>query len=319
MGIRLLNKLLGLKSSFKAIRSVHMRDLRNKKVVIDTHNYLYRFKGEGKLVEQIFTMCSLFRYYNITPIFVFDGKPPIEKQKTIQDRRETKQQNYLKYTKLLSNNTYIEKSQLNKMRRGFTTMNLGEIDEVKALLAAYGILYIQAQGESDPLCVELVKTRIAYACMSDDMDMVAYGCPRVLRHFNLVKRNMICYDYEKILKDLNDISPSEFLTLCILAGTDYGQFEKNIFMWYDNYRAYKDLKSSPFEEFLDYLCSTNNLSIDDRKRIERITLLFSTKNTLCNYPYRNFRLYPIQWRKLDRILRKNNFLLSTFHKRKVFE
>ena len=36
-------------------------------------------------------MISLFRYYNIIPIFIFDGKPPPEKTQIIMKRVNDKQ------------------------------------------------------------------------------------------------------------------------------------------------------------------------------------------------------------------------------------
>ena len=71
---------------------------------------------------------------------------------------------------------------------------------------------------------------MAYACLSEDMDMVGYGCPRVLRYFSLVNETVIQYNYRLILKDLNKIDKEDFTTLCVLAGTDYGKFPKNIYI-----------------------------------------------------------------------------------------
>ena len=62
---------------------------------------------------------------------------------------------------------------------------------------------IQSNGESDPLCVELVKTNRAFACLSDDMDMFAYGCPKVLRYLSLINESVIEYNHENILLDLH--------------------------------------------------------------------------------------------------------------------
>ena len=31
------------------------------------------------MIENFYLMCSIFKYYNIVPIFVFDGVPPKEK------------------------------------------------------------------------------------------------------------------------------------------------------------------------------------------------------------------------------------------------
>ena len=32
------------------------------------------------LIEKFYLMCSIFKNYNIIPLFVFDGKPPDEKE-----------------------------------------------------------------------------------------------------------------------------------------------------------------------------------------------------------------------------------------------
>mgnify|MGYP000672043960 CR=1 FL=1 len=49
-------------------------------------------------------MCLLFRQYKIIPIFIFDGKAPKEKQNTINDRKEKREEakkQLLKLEKLL--------------------------------------------------------------------------------------------------------------------------------------------------------------------------------------------------------------------------
>ena len=45
-----------------------------------------------------------------------------------------------------------------------------------------GIAYYESEGESDYVCAKMVKQKIAFACMSEDMDMFVYGCPKVLRY-----------------------------------------------------------------------------------------------------------------------------------------
>ena len=46
-------------------------------------------------------MCSLFKKYSITPIFVFDGKPPVEKQKELEFRKKERYIAKQKYEDLL--------------------------------------------------------------------------------------------------------------------------------------------------------------------------------------------------------------------------
>lgn len=74
MGIKLLSKLLKQECS-DVTKSIHLSQLYGKKLCIDASIYLYRFKCNDALLENLFLMCSIFRLYNIDVIFVFDGKP----------------------------------------------------------------------------------------------------------------------------------------------------------------------------------------------------------------------------------------------------
>ena len=79
MGIHNLNKFLTNKCSEEAIYKVHLSSLKNKIIVIDTSIYMYKFLGQNKLIENFYLLVSILLHYKITPIFVFDGKPPPEK------------------------------------------------------------------------------------------------------------------------------------------------------------------------------------------------------------------------------------------------
>lgn len=76
MGIKHLNSYFRSKCTDYSISQKHLSVYRNKKFVIDTSIYLYRFLSENALIENMYLMISLFKYYNITPVFIFDGRPP---------------------------------------------------------------------------------------------------------------------------------------------------------------------------------------------------------------------------------------------------
>ena len=88
MGIKNLTSFL--KSNCpQAIKEITLRDLDGKKVAIDISIFLYKFKYKSnnlipKFVEQI----NKLRIHNITPIYIFDGIPSIEKKDVILDRKE---------------------------------------------------------------------------------------------------------------------------------------------------------------------------------------------------------------------------------------
>lgn len=80
MGIKYLNKFLRENVSKHAIKCIPIRELSGKKIAIDISIYMFKFLGDNSLVESMYIMLALFRHHQITPIFVFDGKPPAEKK-----------------------------------------------------------------------------------------------------------------------------------------------------------------------------------------------------------------------------------------------
>jgi flap endonuclease-1 len=99
MGIRMLNKFLQDKCK-SSISRIHLSELSGKKVAVDISIYLYKFLSDNVLLENLYLMISIFREHNIIPIFVFDGKPPVEKNDTIAFRKKTKRNAREEYYRL---------------------------------------------------------------------------------------------------------------------------------------------------------------------------------------------------------------------------
>ena len=81
MGVKSLNTLV---SNFtnNGEKKIHLSKLSGYKLAIDTNLYLYKYLyGNKNHVNGIFFMINKLKKFNITPIFVFDGKPPDEKKK----------------------------------------------------------------------------------------------------------------------------------------------------------------------------------------------------------------------------------------------
>uniref|UniRef100_A0A6C0CQU7 XPG N-terminal domain-containing protein n=1 Tax=viral metagenome TaxID=1070528 RepID=A0A6C0CQU7_9ZZZZ len=257
MGIKLLNKFLR-KQCKKDIQLIHLSKLKDKTIVIDISIYLYRFKGENALIENIYHLCSIFKYYQIKPIFIFDGDRPEEKTETLQKRSEKKKEiekecDALKKSIEMEINVKKKEEMENKLtqlKKNCVRVNSEDIYQVQNLLKLYGMPYIIANGEADILCCYLVKKNLAYACLSEDTDMFVYGCTRVLRYFSIIKHNVVLYNYTNILNTL-DINSNLFQQLCIFSGTDYNTSKYNIYYAYKILVRYNNLKTE--EEFYDWL------------------------------------------------------------------
>jgi flap endonuclease-1 len=243
MGIRLLNNLIKY-SCRNALTTTHFKDLYGKTICIDTHIYMYKFRQETTLIEGMFTLCNLFKKYNITPIFVWDGKAPAEKKNEIERRKNEKKKLTDEYhvlkdelEKYNKNDDLLE--QINILKKKIVKITHVDIKNIKNLFDAYGFTHMVAEGEADKLCAELVIKKIAYACISEDMDLFVYGCPRVLRYMHLKKQTFSLYNTSKILQNLG-ISLHHFKTICILCGTDYDDERRSAFKLYNYYQKWEN-------------------------------------------------------------------------------
>ena len=237
MGIHLLQTFLTSQRD-KNVKEIHLRNLNNKKIAVDISIYLYRFKEMGNLIENMYLMCSIFRYYDIHPIFIFDGKSPTVKQDTINKRKESKQNakdEFIKLKKNMSNCSFNEKKEmelkLDILRKKFISVKKKDIIQIQCLLDAYGMTYVTANNEADELCGILTLTNTVYACMTEDTDIMAYGARKILRYFSLIKHTVVLYDMPLILQNLH-MTVREFQELCVCSGNDYINMSKNIFNYY---------------------------------------------------------------------------------------
>jgi len=286
MGIKNLNRFLKQECE-NSIKMISLKELYGKKIVIDISIYLYKFEAENALIENIYLMLSVFAYYKIIPIFIFDGKPPNEKKECIQKRMECKKKAETEYYDLKKQ---VEDSQspcqnveglqtkMDILKKKFVYMHKEKIEEVKKLIRAYGATYYDAHGEADELCAMLVIKKKAWACLSEDMDMFVYGCTRVLRYISLLNHTVVLYDTISILENLG-ITQKELREICVLSGTDYnGNIpDKNQFTLYQTLKLFKTYrKQKPVEclSFYDWLKNTTNINIIEYDSLIKINEMF---------------------------------------------
>lgn len=234
MGIRNLNRFLREQCADE-IRIISLSELSGKKIAIDISIYMYKFASDGVLLENMYLMLGIFRYYNIIPVFIFDGKPPAEKMELLQKRREDKMEARDEYDKLsvsLKLNPDMDTSEkqeiantMDMLKRTFIYISKQQIQNVKELIRAYGATYYDAPGEADELCALLVVKKKVWACMSEDMDMFVYGCPRIIKYLSLLNHTVVLYDLADILNKLG-ITQIQLREICILSGTDYNMSSK---------------------------------------------------------------------------------------------
>lgn len=249
MGVKYLNNYLVKKCAehycSNAIMQINLNKFADKIIVIDTSIYMYKFlEDDNNIINNFKKLISLLLQNKITPIFIFDGKAPPEKQVEIKKRRIDKDNAEKEYNLLIKNNDInnISQESLNKLKNKFIRINDTIINKVKELITENGIQYYDADGEADVLCAKLVIMEKAFACLSDDMDLLVYGCSRVLRNLNIINGECNYYITENILKCLN-MSLTNFRQVIVLLGTDYNNTSNDIYSMFKLYEEYlKDIK-----------------------------------------------------------------------------
>lgn len=322
MGIRHLNKFLR-NNCANSIKCISMSELAGKRIAIDVSIYLYKFTGDGALLENMYLMLSIFRHYRITPVFVFDGKPPDEKRELLDQRKEDKSVAKLEYNKLLAqletDKTLDndEKQDISNamdiLKKQFIYIQKDQILQVKELMRAFGATYLDAPGEADELCAFLAVKKKVWACLSEDMDLFVYGCPRVLRYFSLIKHNAIIYHTHQIFEELG-IEEKEFRQICVLSGTDYNIHSSKNTDLYNTLKLFKKYHKRSIREtcdFYEWLIENTNY-IEDYEIIQQIYYLFDVKENKslieCNFENVKILNGPYNKYEIKKIMEKEGFL-----------
>jgi flap endonuclease-1 len=231
MGVKHLNQYLR-KNCVRGIRYTTVAALRGKHVVVDAYNYMYKFKLSNTLEEQFQKFINVFLSKGVQLTFVFDGKPPQHKMVELERRRIRKK---AARAALI---TETNQSRIEKLKRKCVCITHEDIHAVKTTLIDRAIPFITAVGESDELCARMVHDGQADACLSDDMDMLVYGCPWVLRNLNIYTEAVTSYSLDIILEFLK-VSRDDFRKICVVAGTDYYKSSlplPSIFTLYSEYQ-----------------------------------------------------------------------------------
>jgi 5'-3' exonuclease len=278
MGIPKLNTYLMNNCSKHSIDKKHLSIFTGKTIVIDTSIYLYKYAATNSIIESLYQMIRTFKYYNITPIFIFDGKPPDEKKELIYKRNDLKtiaetKRNIadVEYKSLYNkiNKTTEDYNKLNtimvtinNLKKQCVRISWNDTEKARTLLTMCNVEYYNAEGEADELCVHMVLSKKAWACLSDDMDMFVYGCTRVMRGFNLNSHTVIFYNINGILRDL-DLHMTDFRRVAVLSGTDYNiDLSINIDDVFKNFKLFKNSINSN-DGFYDWYSRVHKIELDN--------------------------------------------------------
>lgn len=222
-----------------------LQDFRDRVIVIDAHNVLHQFlasirqrdgtplkDAHGRITSHLSGL--LYRTANlievhIRPVYVFDGKPHPLKARTIQQRRERKEQAEKEWKEALEKGD-LEKAKTKAQQTSRVTEEI--IEQSKQLLDALGIPYLQAPSEGEAQASYMVKQGDAYAAGSQDFDCLLFGSPLLIRNLTSSERRKLPgkQAYTTVHPELIrlqpglqklEISQEQLVDVAILIGTDF--------------------------------------------------------------------------------------------------
>lgn len=225
-----------------------------KTVSIDASIFIYKFcyQGESKCVKGFYDLFYKLILNKINPVLIFDGKPPEIKNITIEKRKK-RQEDLENKIKEASEDTAT------KLKKQIIQFSDNTIDKVKHLCDIMGIKYYVANGEADPLCIQ-----ISEYVLSEDYDILLNGGNHMLCKYDYTNE-ITEINLEKLLNDLK-INYEQFVDLCILIGTDYTE---KLIKNYGPMTAYKDILNGVKLE--DFKIESYNLAKEHilKQHIER--------------------------------------------------
>ncbi|KAK2722251.1 hypothetical protein QYM36_002700 [Artemia franciscana] len=155
------------------------------------------------LQPNLFFRSSYLLDLGITPVFVFDGKAPFVKSKTVNDRNEKR------FNRPCGNGR--ERTLLSGLAR-----------KCKELLETLGLTCIQALGEAEAVCGWLSAKNVVSGVITEDGDCLLYGARTVYKNFSISAgcTTLTTYEYSEI-KDKIGLDRESLIALALLLGCDY--------------------------------------------------------------------------------------------------
>ncbi|XP_058254927.1 exonuclease 1 isoform X1 [Hemibagrus wyckioides] len=215
----------------EASEPVHVQKYRGHTVAVDTYCWLHKGAfscaeklAKGEPTDQYVVYCmklvDMLLSYGIKPVLVFDGRNLPSKQEVEKARRERRQANLQKGKQLLREGKVAE------ARDCFTrcvNVTPSMAHQVIKAARARGVDCLVAPYEADAQLAFLNKSGIAQAIITEDSDLLAFGCKKVILKMDKQGNGLeISQCHLGRCRSLGDVFTEEkFRYMCILSGCDY--------------------------------------------------------------------------------------------------
>ncbi len=233
-------------------KTIELEYLSGRKIAVDAYNMLYQFlsiirqrdgtplmNSRGEITSHLsglFYRTARFLETGIKPVYVFDGLPPEEKEKTISEREKKKIEAQKKYEEALKKGN-LEEARIYAQQTSKLTREM--VDQAKRLLDLLGVPWVQAPSEGEAQAAYMVKKEDVWASASQDYDSLLFGSPRLVRNLGITGRRKLprknvyieikpeIITLEDALKKLG-INQEQLIEIGLMVGTDFNAGVKGI-------------------------------------------------------------------------------------------
>jgi flap endonuclease-1 len=224
---------------------IELDDLAGRTIAIDAYNTIYQFitiirqpdgtplmDSKGRVTSHLsglfYRTISLVEH-RITPVYVFDGIPPVLKQRTLEARAGRRAEALKEWNASLREGQ-IEEARTHAVASSRITKEM--VGSAKELLGHMGIACVQAPSEGEAQASRMTREGLVYAAASQDYDLFLFGADVAIRNLTITGRRKlpgtnvyVDVSTERIeLKRLLDslkISQKQLIWLGMLMGTDF--------------------------------------------------------------------------------------------------
>ena len=177
-------------------------------------------------------MLRLLLDYGIKPICVFDGRPHEGKMATEKQRAIDKAKN-----KELAEQAAKKGNEQDakKYSTRCLVVKQNQVDLFMEILNLLKIEHLTAPYEADAQMAFMVREKMADFAITEDSDLIAFGCPRVVLKMNwngfgqlfdiesFRKNDAGGKAWDPALRTLQKVEHDEFVNLCVMGGCEYLQ------------------------------------------------------------------------------------------------
>jgi len=227
---------------------VSLPELEGRTVAIDAHGDLYQFlalirlrdgsplkDATGRITSHLsglfFRTTRLIAEHQIKPVFVFDGRPPIEKAQELERRRAIKAEFERQRSEAIARGdlqaAYAKATMTSRLTREMAA-------EARELLTLMGLPVVQAPSEGEAQAAHIARAGGVWAAASKDYDTLLFGAPRQLRFLGVGGKEFLPSKgvFRPLLPEVIDlgeqlshwqITREGLVDLALLVGTDFNE------------------------------------------------------------------------------------------------